>query len=263
MKRKRRPDADVGSRTVKRMMSMSIENPRTPSALSRTYDATMRTPGSSKMKLVVELPLRKPANGISPEQSLIGASAQRRDPHIEKLCSLIDDVIEAEDALDPDVAAESGNTSDWFSTKTSDWNAPLLAPSLMARLTQLAGRRGTRLSDVDSTNLTRILKILGRSVTKGEDMDPFNSSAGAAFPGSAVKAKLKSKKRGKGSTEEDVETEDSKDDAELSDADFEKLGKALEVAKEAAIAADCVLAFLSTEKLPKQVRMVLLYQYEP
>ncbi|CCO30647.1 Protein rad9 AltName: Full=SCC2 homolog [Rhizoctonia solani AG-1 IB] len=252
MKRKRRPDADVGSRTVKRMMSMSIENPRTPSALSRTYDATMRTPGSSKMKLVVELPLRKPANGISPEQSLIGASAQRRDPHIEKLCSLIDDVIEAEDALDPDVAAESGNTSDWFSTKTSDWNAPLLAPSLMARLTQLAGRRGTRLSDVDSTNLTRILKILGRSVTKGEDMDPFNSSAGAAFPGSAVKAKLKSKKKGKGSTEEDVETEDSKDDAELSDADFEKLGKALEVAKEAAIAADCVLAFLSTEKLPKQ-----------
>ncbi|CAE6465375.1 unnamed protein product [Rhizoctonia solani] len=253
MKRKRDPGVDVGSKTVKRMMSMSIENPRTPSALSRTYDATMRTPGSSKMKLVVELPLRKSTSGLSPEQSGIGASAQKRDPHVEKLCSLIDDVIEAEDAFDPEMAAESGNTNDWFSTKTSDWNAPLLAPSVMARLTQLAGRRGTRLNDVDSTSLTRILKILGRSVTKGEDLDPFNSSAGSIVPGSPVKPKLKGKKKGKVNTEEDIEAEGDKEDTELTEEDFEKLGRVLEVAKEAVIAADCVLAFLSTDKLPKQL----------
>ncbi|CAE6533842.1 unnamed protein product [Rhizoctonia solani] len=255
MKRKRDPDTDVGSKTVKRMMSMSIENSRTPSGLSRTYDATMRTPGSSKMKLVVELPLRKPANGVSPEQSRAGASAQKRDPHIEKLCSLIDDIIEAEDALDPEVAAENGNTSDWFSAKTSDWNAPLLAPSVMARLAQLAGRRGTRLSEVDSGNLTRILKILGRSVVKGEDMDPFSSSVGNTVPGSTVKPKLKGKKKGKGNTEEEMETDDGKEkeDVELTDGNFERLERMLDVAKEAAIAADCVLAFLSTEKLPKQL----------
>ncbi|CAE6432892.1 unnamed protein product [Rhizoctonia solani] len=255
MKRKRDADADVGSKTVKRMMSMSIENPRTPSGLSRTYDATMRTPGSSKMKLVVELPLRKPANGVSPEQSRVGASAQKRDPHIEKLCSLIDDIIEAEDSLDPEAAAESGNASDWFSAKTSEWNAPLLASSVMARLAQLAGRRGTRLSEVDSGNLTRILKILGRSVTKGEDLDPFSSSVGNAVSGSAVKPKLKGKKKGKGNTEDETEAEDGKEkeEVELTDGDFERLGRVLEVAKEAAIAADCVLALLSTEKLPKQL----------
>ncbi|KAG8691558.1 Sister chromatid cohesion protein 2 [Ceratobasidium sp. 423] len=255
MKRKRDPDADGGSKTVKRMMSMSIENPRTPGSLGRTYDATMRTPGSSKMKLVVEIPLRKPANGVSPEQSRVGASAHKRDPHVEKLCSLIDDIIEAEDSLDPEAAAENGSTSDWFSAKTSDWNSPLLAPGVMARLAQLAGRRGTRLSEVDSSNLTRILKILGRSVTKGEDLDPFNSSIGNAVPGSAVKPKLKGKKKGKGNADDEIETEDGKEkeEVELTDEDFERLGRVLEVAKEATIAADCVLAFLSTEKLPKQL----------
>ncbi|KAF8755190.1 Sister chromatid cohesion C-terminus [Rhizoctonia solani] len=253
MKRKRDPNVDVGSKTMKRMMSMSIQPPQTPGALGRTYDATMRTPGTSKMKLIVELPLRKPANGLSPEHSHIGTSAQKRDPHIEKLRSLIDDIIEAEDALDPEIAAESGNTNDWFSTKTSDWHAPLLAPSVMARLTQLAGRRGTRLSDVDSTNLTRILKLLGRSIVKGEDMDPFNSSIGTTAPGSAVKPKAKGKKKAKGSAEEDTEIEECKEDVELTEGDFERLGRALEVAKEAVIAADCVLAFLSTEKLPKQL----------
>ncbi|ELU38190.1 proline-rich protein Rad9 [Rhizoctonia solani AG-1 IA] len=259
MKRKRDPNVDVGSKTMKRMMSMSIQPPQTPGALGRTYDATMRTPGTSKMKLIVELPLRKPANGLSPEHSHIGTSAQKRDPHIEKLRSLIDDIIEAEDALDPEIAAESGNTNDWFSTKTSDWHAPLLAPSVMARLTQLAGRRGTRLSDVDSTNLTRILKLLGRSIVKGEDMDPFNSSIGTTAPGSAVKPKAKGKKKAKGSAEEDTEIEECKEDVELTEGDFERLGRALEVAKEAVIAADCVLAFLSTEKLPKQVRTMLSY----
>ncbi|CAE6459153.1 unnamed protein product [Rhizoctonia solani] len=255
MKRKRNPDADVGTKTVKRMMSMSIENARTPSGLGRTYDATMRTPGSSKMKLVVELPARKPANGTSPEQSRVAASAQKRDPHIEKLCSLIDDIIEAEDALDPAVAAENGHTGDWFSAKTSDWNTPLLAPSVIARLAQLAGRRGTRLSEVDSGNLTRILKVLGRSVAKGEDMDPFNSSVGNVVPGSAMKAKLKGKKKSKGNAEEEMEADEGKEkeEVQLADEDFARLGRVLEVAKEAAIAADCVLAFLSTEKLPKQL----------
>ncbi|CAE7081849.1 unnamed protein product [Rhizoctonia solani] len=71
----------------------------------------------------------------------------------------------------------------------------------------------------------------------------------------AVKPKLKGKKKGKGGAEEEMEVEDGKEkeDAELTNEDFERLGRVLEVAKEAAIAADCVLTFLSTEKLPKQL----------
>jgi cohesin loading factor subunit SCC2 len=256
MKRKRDLDVDVGSKTVKRMMSMSIENTRTPSTLSRTYDATMRTPGSagaSRMKLVVEMPLRKVPDGTSPEQSRVGMSAGKRDPHLEKLCALIDDIIEAEDALDPEAAAENGGPADWFSAKTTDWSAPLLAPSVVGRLTQLAGRRGTRLSGVDSANLIRILKTLGRSVAKGEDLDPFGSFIGGVGPGATSKSKSKGKKKLKGSADEEMDIEETKEEVELGEEDFEKLTRALEVGKEAVVAADCVLAFLSAEKLPKQV----------
>lgn len=252
MKRKRELDADLAPKTVKRMMTMSIENTRTPSSLSRTYDATMRTPGSSggsRMKLVVEMPSRKVPSTTAP----MGMSTGKRDPHLEKLCALIDDIIEAEDGLDPEAAAEHGGPAEWFSAKTTDWSAPLLAPSVLGRLTQLAGRRGTRLTEVDPTNMARILKILGRSVAKGEDIDPFNSSIGSAGPGAALKAKSKGKKKGKGNAEEEMEVEETKEEVELSEEDFEKLSGILEVGKEAVAAADCVLALLSAEKLPKQV----------
>lgn len=275
-KRKREAETETGGRTVKRMMSMSIDNTQTPTAASRTYDATVRTPGSSmrtpgklsmvpsRMKLVVEMPLRKrevgdsPEGGVypSPDKSRLatgGMSTGKRDVHLEKLCSLIEDVIEAEDTLDPEAAAEHGGPADWFSPMTSDWSAPLLAPSVIGRLTQLASRRGLRLSEVDAGNVTRILKILGRSVAKGEDLDPFGSFLGGTGPSSAAKPKAKGKKKAKGAAEEEPETEEPRDETELGEEDFARLTRSLEAAKEAVVAADCVVAILSADKLPKQV----------
>ncbi|KAG8738993.1 Sister chromatid cohesion protein 2 [Ceratobasidium sp. 414] len=272
MKRKRDPETEPGTRTVKRMMSMSIDSVRTPSG-SRMYDATMRTPGSgartpgkyaslpsSKMKFVIEMPPpRKTTSSAdlamkSPGRSATGGmSTIKRDVHLEKLCALIDEIIEAEDTLDPEVAAESGGPAEWFSGHTSDWSAPLLAPTVISRLTQLAARRGARLSEVDTGNLARILKMLGRSVAKGEDLDPFGSLLGGAAAGNTTKAKAKGKKKGKGPTEEEAEEEEPKEGVELSEDDFLKLASVLETAKEAVVAADCVFAILSTEKLPKQL----------
>lgn len=274
-KRKREPEAETGGRTVKRMMSMSIESTQTPTAGSRMYDATMRTPGSSmrapgkfstmpsRMRLVVEVPSRKRVGGgspgdmhSSPDKSRLatgGMSTGKRDAHLEKLCSLIDDIIEAEDTLDPEAAAENGGPADWFSPMTSDWSAPLLAPSVIGRLTQLASRRGLRLSEVDTGNLTRILKMLGRSVAKGEDLDPFGSLLGGAGPSSAAKPKAKGKKKAKGAAEEEGEAEEPKEEVELGEEDFARLTRSLEAAKEAVVAADCVVAILSADRLPKQV----------
>ncbi|KAG8683687.1 Sister chromatid cohesion protein 2, partial [Ceratobasidium sp. 395] len=275
MKRKRDPEIEPGTRTAKRMMSMTIDSVQIPTS-SRMYDATMRTPGSgtrtlgkyatmpsSKMKLVIEMPPRKAANGASPSQAANaspeqrsmagGTSTAKRDIHLEKLCTLIEEVIEAEDTIDPEVAAENGGPAEWFSTHTSDWSAPLLAPAVISRLTQLAGRRGTRVSGVDAGNLTRILKTLGRSVAKGEDLDPFGSSFGGSGAGTASKVKPKGKKKGKGPADEEPEEEEPKEEMELGEEDFLKLANMLETAKEAIIAADCVLAILSSEKLPKQL----------
>ncbi|KAG9101090.1 Sister chromatid cohesion protein 2 [Ceratobasidium sp. 370] len=274
MKRKRDSEVEPGTRTVKRMMSMSIESVRTPSS-SLMHDATMRTPGSStrtpgkyaslpssKMRFVIEMPPpRKTTNGSSsdlvmksPNRSNAGGmSTVKRDVHLEKLCALIEEVIEAEDTLDPEAAAENGGPAEWFSAHTSDWSAPLLAPTIISRLTQLAARRGARLSEVDTGNLTRILKMLGRSVAKGEDLDPFGSLLGGAGAGNATKAKIKAKKKGKGAAEEEVEEEEPKEEVELGEDDFLKLASVLETAKEAVVAAGCVFAILSAEKLPKQL----------
>ncbi|KAG9123567.1 Sister chromatid cohesion protein 2 [Ceratobasidium sp. 392] len=275
MKRKRDPETEPGTRTVKRMMSMTIDNVRTPTS-NRMQDATMRTPGSgtrtlgkyatmpsSKMRMVIEMPPRKLVNGSSPNQAAnsspeqrpvaTGTSTVKRDVHLEKLCALIEEVIEAEDTLDPEAAAENGGPAEWFSAHTSDWSAPLLAPSVISRITQLAGRRGARLGGVDTGNLARILRTLGRSVTKGEDLDPFGSPLGGPGAGNAAKTKVKGKKKGKGVAEEEVEETEQKEEVELSEEDFVKLASVLETAKEAVIAADCVLAILGGEKLPKQL----------
>ncbi|KAG9095820.1 Sister chromatid cohesion protein 2 [Ceratobasidium sp. UAMH 11750] len=202
--------------------------------------------------------VKKPQDGTTQGQEVNGYAAQLQQlslrsqaPTPQPPATL--NAPQAEDTLDPEAAAESGGPTEWFSAHTSDWSAPLLAPTVISRLTQQAARRGIRLSEVDTSNLVRILRILGRSVAKGEDLDPFGSLLGGAGASNTAKAKVKGKKKGKGPMEEEVEGEEPKEEVELSEDDFLKLASALETAKEAVIAADCVFAILSAEKLPKQL----------
>jgi cohesin loading factor subunit SCC2 len=109
---------------------------------------------------------------------------------LEKLTSLIEDIFEAEDALPADIDI-NGQNHDFFSPLSIDCSRPLLSPTIVRKLTigQVArptkrlrqttgGALGTprakgRMADVDTQILSRLLKLLDRSVKAGEDLEPF------------------------------------------------------------------------------------------
>jgi cohesin loading factor subunit SCC2 len=207
---------------------------------------------------------------------------------LEKLTSLIEDIFEAEDALPPD-ADPSTLPADFFSTtSTTDFSRPLLQPSLIRKLTKYigyvsrpnkrlrtaAGAQGTpkgkgRMAEVDTQVLSRLLKLLERNVRAGEDVDPFPSSA----PSHASKSVSPQKKSPKKSTKvkkndrrsrsrtpghdegetEDWDGEDRAEADELSESDFDKLTRMLDIARDSIFAADCCIALLASDRLTKQV----------
>ncbi|KAF5374102.1 hypothetical protein D9615_008832 [Tricholomella constricta] len=209
---------------------------------------------------------------------------------LEKLTSLIDDLFEAEDALPPDVDL-SDLPSDFFSPfTTTDAARPLLNSALIRKLTKLIGhvarpikrvRAGVpntpkgkgRMAEVDTPVLSRLLKMLERNVRAGEDVDPFRYTAPARPPnGSPSKRSPKKAARGKkaerrsksrtpgGSEGEGGGTGDEQEHvtsgsaiADLTDADFERLARVLEVARDSIVAADCCIALLASDRLTKQL----------
>ena len=114
---------------------------------------------------------------------------------LEKLITLLEDIFEAEDSLPVDADQEC-LPSDFFSPLTAEPSRPHLHPNLVRKLSKLicqVARPMKRLrsstaatltprasgpcsiSDVETTILSRILKILERSVRAGEDLDPFKA----------------------------------------------------------------------------------------
>ncbi|KAL1743690.1 sister chromatid cohesion C-terminus-domain-containing protein [Schizophyllum fasciatum] len=122
-------------------------------------------------------------------------------------------------------------------------------------------RTGGRIGDLDMQVLARLLRILQRSVRMGLDTDPFASVGGIA---SSVEPRSPSKKaHGKrradpGAEEMDVDEGDAdakkaKAVATVTEEELDKLLGELEIARDSAEAADCVLAVLSGDRLPKQM----------
>ncbi|RDB15317.1 Protein rad9 [Hypsizygus marmoreus] len=217
----------------------------------------------------------------------VKSSARRtgeRDDRVplEKLTSLIDDIFEAEDALPPDVDL-SDLPSEFFSPLTTiDPARPLLHANVIRKLTKnighvarptkrmrTAGIQGTprgkgRMAEVETQVLSRLLKMLERSVRAGEDVDPFYFSTPAHVPAGSPSKKSpkkpakgkKNERRSKSRTpggEEDEEGDDGAGGAELTDADYDKLTRVLEVAKDSIMAADCCIALLASDRLTKQL----------
>ena len=207
---------------------------------------------------------------------------------LEKLTSLIEDVFEAEDML-PSELEPSDLNHDFFSPLSVDLTRPYLSSAIIRKLTKYIGHvarptkrlrqvaggalgtpRGKgRMADVDTQMLSRLLKILERSIKAGEDIDPFAShqvpvpSARSSPKKPSAKKNAKAKKTERnsrsltpkddeGAMREDVtmEGEQIAGDAE---ADFEKLAKELDVANESILAADCCIALLGSDRLTKQV----------
>ena len=222
---------------------------------------------------------------------------------LEKLTAFIEDIFEAEDSIQPDGEVDS-LPKEWFSTHSVDATRPLLAEGIIRKLTKLTSqiarpRKRMRLardsprkpgvgtlSEMEMSMLSRLLKILERSVKVGEDVDPFGAAERKGSPakasgktagakkgkvGKSAKAKGKEPARGRDGNEaggrvrsrsrtppveehpEGGNSMDDSPDGVLTDQDFQKLEKLLEAAKESVLAADCCIALLAADKLPKQV----------
>jgi len=206
---------------------------------------------------------------------------------LEKLTALLEDIFEAEDALPPDVDIHA-LPAEWFSPMTVDGSSPLLHPNIIRKLAKYigqvtrptkrirlstrettAGGGGTprgkgRMAEVDIAVLSRVLKILDRSVRAGEDLDPFHY-APVDRNVSPRKPKKQTKrpkaKDGDGEDEDEAEKGHMTVDEplpppppqEATEADLEHLTKILEIAKDSVLAADCCIALLGSDRLTKQV----------
>ncbi|KAH7103288.1 hypothetical protein BKA62DRAFT_696412 [Auriculariales sp. MPI-PUGE-AT-0066] len=218
-----------------------------------------------------------------------GRKTGDRDDRIplEKFVELAEEIIAAEDDLSP----EGDTSSTLFSQLTVDWSRPMLSPGTVKKLSKLIAKvaRPTKrdrlaprdqigsprrtgaggLADVDLNTITRILKLLERSVHAGEYVDPFaGPPAGnghefdaevTASPSKVKKSPVKKKATASSTSKVIPMVEDGADNeghgrqAQVSPEDYDKLDRALDAAREAVLAADCCIALLAADKLPKQV----------
>jgi cohesin loading factor subunit SCC2 len=141
---------------------------------------------------------------------------------LQKLTTLIEEIFEAEDSVAPDEDASlsqlPASFSAFFSPLTTDATRPLLNRAVMVKLEQFIRqvarppKRSRRqnmsspikpsegeiepmsLAEIDAATLTRLLKLLERSVVLGEDIAPFAGPAMAELPGHTTASNPPSKK---------------------------------------------------------------------
>jgi len=200
---------------------------------------------------------------------------------LEKLVTFLEDVFEAEDSLPADADPESLSI-DFFSPLTVESSRPQLHPNLIRKLSKLISqvarpvkrlRTSTAIkrspapcsiADIETSMLSRILKILERSVRAGEDLDPFKANRPAetrslASPGKKgkVSKKLGSHRRSQtpvGDDEPRLGADiGAAEPTAVIDADLDALAHTLEVARDSILAADCCIALLGADRLSKQV----------
>ncbi|RDX49866.1 hypothetical protein OH76DRAFT_1556053 [Lentinus brumalis] len=223
------------------------------------------------------------ASGKSSSKRATGERDERAP--LDKFLTLLEDVFEAEDGLPPDVEPED-LPMDWFSPLTAPGAQPQLHPNLVRKLithitkvarpskrhrlnsrdangaTQTPRYKG-RMADIDVATLSRILKMLERSVRAGEDLDPFPAGVGASSqkPTKGKKSTKKAQVDGSRSKSQspgepadgDAMEVDEADQHSITDQDIEGLTRTLELARDSILAADCCVALLGSDRLPKQL----------
>jgi len=133
------------------------------------------------------------------------------------------------------------------------------------------GRNG-RMADVDVQLLSRVLKTLERSVRAAEDVDPFpqtvavsQSASGSLSARASPVKKSKKVKKAKGGSDDGMGGDDidlladeldqglKEVSSGVDDFALEKLTRDLDVAIDSILAAECCIAVLASDRLPKQV----------
>jgi cohesin loading factor subunit SCC2 len=205
------------------------------------------------------------------------------------LTALLEDIFEAEDALLPDIDIQD-LPAEFFSPLTTNSTTPLLHPGVIRKLIKYigqvarptkrirlstrdgAGAGGTprgkgRMAEVETIILSRVLKMLDRSVKAGEDLDPFRhvsvqnrekttSPRKKKTPKKDVKDKDHEDDELRASEENNMIVEEAAPPQELTDSDFDELTQILETARDSILAADCCIALLGSDRLPKQVSRI-------
>jgi cohesin loading factor subunit SCC2 len=177
--------------------------------------------------------------------------------------------------------------SEFFSSVAIDDDRPLLHPTVIRKLTKYIGQvarptkrikssvhdstpgsvgspRGKgRIAAVDTATLSRMFKILERSVKAGEVLDPFTTTSvdkkvTAARKSSTFKRSTKLEKTCMSQSPKGMECDPGiigEDSAtpELTDVDLGVLAESLDVARDSILAADCCIALLGSDGLTKQV----------
>ncbi|KAK2465765.1 hypothetical protein APHAL10511_002309 [Amanita phalloides] len=244
-------------------------------------------------------PTLRRVNYSSATKSTVRRTGDRDErPPVEKLLSLIDDIFEAEDALPADISDVADLPAEFFSHLGPDYSHPFIAPSVIRKLTHYIGhvarptkrdmskttagnvpgsaalntpRSRGRMTEIGIQVLSRLLKMLQRSVKAGEDLDPFATTTyygnvaareATASPRKKKAGTRKAERRSKSQTpreDEDTtmadgnENEKRERNHEAQAVDYEHLTKTLDVARDSVLAADCCIALLASDRLPKQL----------
>lgn len=201
---------------------------------------------------------------------------------VEKLISLLDDIFEAEDNLPPDCSINDLPT-EFFSPMTVDCARPFLQPVVIRKIALCIShvarpmkriRHGTsaamstprgkgRMREVDTKILSRILRILKRTIAQGEDLDPFPHTASAAKASTSASPKKGKKSKGKEKEKEErgksrsPTGEEEEVAQEVTNEDLNKLSRHLELARDTILAADCCIALLASDRLTKEVSCLI------
>lgn len=176
---------------------------------------------------------------------------------------MLEDIFEAEDSIDPSSGSHEGA---FFSKLTDDWTKARLSIATIAKLEKLISklsraRKRTRsgptplpvgsggTADLDHNILSRLLKLLERSVKAGEDLNPFGQSQ--VMP--QAKQTSKATAEGQSSPINAVAPEEPVAAGGVSAEDVDKMDSQLDVLNEALLASECCIALLTSDHLQKQV----------
>ncbi|KAL5501640.1 SCC2 [Sanghuangporus vaninii] len=207
-----------------------------------------------------------------------GKRTGERDDRVplEKFLNLTDEIFEADDNISPDGDISSLPTS-FFSRLSTDPAKPLLHPVVILRLTKAidkvarptkrlrlasvqwesvtpgSPRKAGGMADVEFQTLSRLLKLLERSVQAGEDLDPLRSTSCTGIGSSGLPGKPGAMHEPSGAHSGHLEVDAVETTVTLADEDFDKLERSLETVRESVLAANCCLALLTSDRLAKQL----------
>ncbi|KAF7297577.1 Sister chromatid cohesion protein [Mycena kentingensis (nom. inval.)] len=291
---KRKSESELVSPHIKRLNSPHTSVPPTPTTSSRSRPSTTTTPSTPSRRITmshVEItPWKTPKSALKfslrpPPESpneFGGYGEESPSKLISPRRTGERDERSSRDGIMPDTDI-SMLPAEFFSQQTTtEVSHPLLGPAIMRKLIKYIGQvaQGKRnrhanavggtpraqdnsLAAVDVVILSRILKLLERSVKAGEDIDPFPGlpvSHAQAAPGSAQsspKKPKKKKRRSKSLSGDEGEAETMEVDmgapAGLTDEEKDKLERALELVRDSMLAVECCFTLMSGGRLPKQL----------